>query len=88
MITQIFDILIGLSNAREWINKRQRGIKQIFINYEQAPNKSNEYYINKFFPLLAYFSAYNISSIVKNSLLLDELLKMNIPLRIYYLILL
>ena len=70
---ECFDILIGLPNAREWINKRQRGIKQIFINYEQAPNKSNEYYVDKVLPILAYFSSYNIYYVVTNSLLLDKI---------------
>ncbi len=70
---ECFDILIGLPNAREWINKRQRGIKNVFINYEQAPNKSNEYYVNKVLPLLAYINTYNISSTLNNSFLFDKI---------------
>jgi len=69
---ECFDMLIDLPNAKIWINERQRGIKHIFTNYEKAPNESNEHYINKVLPLLAYLSTYSMKEIVSNSLMLDK----------------
>lgn len=62
---ECFDVLIGISNIKELINKNSYRLKFIFINYQMAPNLVNEYYINKIIPHMALVDSNVLPDIIK-----------------------
>jgi adenylate kinase family enzyme len=65
---ECFDQLIEHPKIKEYLNNLQEmhKISIVFVNYNMAPNTSNEYYINKILPHLAILSFYSVRCIVSN----------------------
>ncbi len=66
---ECFDILIAHPKNKEYINTLSgyHYISFVFENYINGPNKSNEYYIDKIFPLVAFINSESIEYILKNT---------------------